>query len=186
MKIFIKNMVCGRCILMVKSVFDNMDIKTISVTLGEVELVEAIRQEEIEHLHQQLKNLGFEIIDDKKSKIIEKIKNIIISIIHHQPEKIQVNLSSYLSEQLTTDYSSLSQLFSQKEGITIEQYYIAQKIERVKELIVYDELSFKEIAFQLGYSSVAYLSNQFKKVTGLTPTHFKALKENKRRSIEDI
>lgn len=179
-------MVCSRCILMVKSVFENINIKPLLVSLGEVELVENLEQNEAEQLNYQLKNLGFEIIDDKKSRMIEKIKNIIITIIHHQPEKIQVNLSIYLSEQLTTDYSSLSQLFSHKEGITIEQYYIAQKIERVKELIVYDELSVKEIAFQLGYSSVAYLSNQFKKVTGLTPTHFKALKETKRRSIEDI
>lgn len=179
-------MVCSRCILMVKSVFENINIKPLSVSLGEVELAENLEQNEAEQLNYQLKNLGFEIIDDKKSRMIEKIKNIIITIIHHQPEKIQVNLSIYLSEQLTTDYSSLSQLFSHKEGITIEQYYIAQKIERVKELIVYDELSVKEIAFQLGYSSVAYLSNQFKKVTGLTPTHFKALKETKRRSIEDI
>lgn len=179
-------MVCSRCILMVKSVFENINIKPLSVSLGEVELAENLEQNEAEQLNYQLKNLGFEIIDDKKSRMIEKIKNIIITIIHHQPEKIQVNLSIYLSEQLTSDYSSLSQLFSHKEGITIEQYYIAQKIERVKELIVYDELSVKEIAFQLGYSSVAYLSNQFKKVTGLTPTHFKALKETKRRSIEDI
>jgi AraC-like DNA-binding protein len=171
---------------MVKSVFENINIKPLSVSLGEVELAENLEQNEAEQLNYQLKNLGFEIIDDKKSRMIEKIKNIIITIIHHQPEKIQVNLSIYLSEQLTSDYSSLSQLFSHKEGITIEQYYIAQKIERVKELIVYDELSVKEIAFQLGYSSVAYLSNQFKKVTGLTPTHFKALKETKRRSIEDI
>jgi AraC-like DNA-binding protein len=171
---------------MVKSVFENINIKPLSVSLGEVELAENLEQNEAEQLNYQLKNLGFDIIDDKKSRMIEKIKNIIITIIHHQPEKIQVNLSIYLSEQLTTDYSSLSQLFSHKEGITIEQYYIAQKIERVKELIVYDELSIKEIAFQLGYSSVAYLSNQFKKVTGLTPTHFKALKETKRRSIEDI
>lgn len=171
---------------MVKSVFENINIKPLSVSLGEVELAENLEQNEAEQLNYQLKNLGFDIIDDKKSRMIEKIKNIIITIIHHQPEKIQVNLSIYLSEQLTSDYSSLSQLFSHKEGITIEQYYIAQKIERVKELIVYDELSIKEIAFQLGYSSVAYLSNQFKKVTGLTPTHFKALKETKRRSIEDI
>jgi AraC-like DNA-binding protein len=171
---------------MVKSVFENINIKPLSVSLGEVELAANLEQNEAEQLNYQLKNLGFDIIDDKKSRMIEKIKNIIITIIHHQTEKIQVNLSSYLSEQLTTEYSSLSQLFSQKEGITIEQYYIAQKIERVKELIVYDELSIKEIAFQLGYSSVAYLSNQFKKVTGLTPTHFKALKESKRRSIEDI
>jgi AraC-like DNA-binding protein len=171
---------------MVKSVFENINIKPLSVSLGEVELAENLEQNEAEQLNYQLKNLGFDIIDDKKSRMIEKIKNIIITIIHHQPEKIQVNLSIYLSEQLTTDYSSLSQLFSHKEGITIEQYYIAQKIERVKELIVYDELSIKEIAFQLGYSSVAYFSNQFKKVTGLTPTHFKALKETKRRSIEDI
>lgn len=186
MKIFIKNMVCSRCILMVKSVLDHLGIKAKTVTLGEVEVEEKPSQNQEKELSIQLKHLGFEIIDDRKSKLIEKIKNLIITIVHHQPQNIQVNLSSFLSEQLATDYSSLSQLFSNIEGTTIEQYYITQKIERVKELIVYDELSLKQIAFQLGYSSVAYLSNQFKKVTGLTPTHFKALKENKRRSIADI
>jgi len=186
MKIFIKNMVCSRCILMVKSVLDHLRIKVKTVTLGEVDVEEKLSQNQEKELAIQLKNLGFEIIDDRKSKLIAKIKNIIITIVHHQPQNIQVNLSSFLSEQLATDYSTLSQLFSNIEGTTIEQYYITQKIERVKELIVYDELSLKQIAFQLGYSSVAYLSNQFKKVTGLTPTHFKALKENKRRSIADI
>jgi AraC-like DNA-binding protein len=171
---------------MVKSVFENTGIKPTSITLGEVDIEENLNKKQHEHLNHHLKNLGFEIIDDKKSRLIEKIKNSIITIIHHQPEKIQINLSKYLSEQLAMDYSAISQLFSQIEGTTIEQYYIAQKIERVKELIVYDELSLKEIAFQLGYSSIAYLSNQFKKVTGLTPTHFKALKESKRRNIEDI
>jgi AraC-like DNA-binding protein len=171
---------------MVKSVFENIGIKPISIVLGEVDIEENLNKKQHEDLNHQLKNLGFEIIDDKKSRLIEKIKNSIITIIHHQPEKIQINLSKNLSEQLTMDYSAISQLFSQIEGTTIEQYYISQKIERVKELIVYDELSLKEIAFQLGYSSIAYLSNQFKKVTGLTPTHFKALKESKRRNIEDI
>jgi YesN/AraC family two-component response regulator len=171
---------------MVKSVLENNNIKSISVNLGEVELEENLDRKQMEDLNLEFINLGLEIIDDKKSRLIEKIKNSIITIIHHQPEKIQVNLSSYLTQQLAMDYSSLSQLFSQIEGTTIEQYNIAQKIERVKELIVYDKLSIKEIAFQLGYSSVAYLSNQFKKVTGLTLTHFKALKESKRRSIADI
>ena len=171
---------------MVKSVLDHLGIKAKTVTLGEVEVEEKPSQNQEKELSIQLKHLGFEIIDNRKSKLIEKIKNLIITIVHHQPQNIQVNLSSFLSEQLATDYSSLSQLFSNIEGTTIEQYYITQKIERVKELIVYDELSLKQIAFQLGYSSVAYLSNQFKKVTGLTPTHFKALKENKRRSIADI
>jgi AraC-like DNA-binding protein len=171
---------------MVKSVLDHLRIKVKTVTLGEVDVEEKLSQNQEKELAIQLKNLGFEIIDDRKSKLIAKIKNIIITIVHHQPQNIQVNLSSFLSEQLATDYSTLSQLFSNIEGTTIEQYYITQKIERVKELIVYDELSLKQIAFQLGYSSVAYLSNQFKKVTGLTPTHFKALKENKRRSIADI
>jgi AraC-like DNA-binding protein len=130
--------------------------------------------------------LGFELIDDKKSRIIEKIKNTIIQLVHHQDSGLKNNLSEVLSSELHHDYNYLSNLFSEIEGTTIEKYFIAQKIERVKELLVYDQLSLSEIAFQLNYSSVAYLSNQFKKVTGLTPSHFKQIKENKRKPLDQL
>ncbi|QEK52854.1 helix-turn-helix transcriptional regulator [Pedobacter aquae] len=133
-----------------------------------------------------LENLGFEIIDDKKSKLIDAIKTQIIELIHHQKEALHINLSDFLSRQLKHDYSYLSNLFSEKEGITIEKYFITQKIEKVKELLIYDELSLSEIAYQLNYSSVAHLSSQFKKVTGLTPSFFKNLKGNKRIEIEKL
>ena len=126
------------------------------------------------------------MIDDKKSRIIEKIKNIIIDLVHHQDNEAKTNLSDVLSNELHHDYNYLSNLFSEVEGTTIEKYFIAQKIERVKELLVYDELSLSEIAFQLNYSSVAYLSNQFKKTTGLTPSHFKQIKEEKRKPLDEV
>src|SRR5690606_28337477 len=130
--------------------------------------------------------LGFEVIDDRKSLIIEKIKNIIIDLVHHQDNDTKSNLSDVLSSKLHHDYNYLSNLFSEIEGTTIEKYFIAQKIEKVKELLVYDELSLSEIAFRLNYSSVAYLSNQFKKVTGLTPSHFKQIREDKRKSLDEV
>ncbi len=130
--------------------------------------------------------LGFELIDDKKSRIIAQIKNIIIDLVHHQDNDTKNNLSTILSTALHHDYSYLSNLFSGVEGTTIEKYFIAQKIERVKELLVYDELSLSEIAFQQHYSSVAYLSNQFKKVTGLSPSHFRQIKEEKRKPLDEV
>ena len=133
-----------------------------------------------------LTSLGFELIDDKKSRIIEKIKNIIIELVHHQDNDTKNNLSDVLISKLHHDYNYLSNLFSEIEGTTIEKYFIAQKIEKVKELLVYDELSLSEIAFRLNYSSVAYLSNQFKKVTGLTPSHFKQIREDKRKSLDKV
>ena len=144
------------------------------------------RSEEIKELEKVLIPLGFEIIDDKKSRVIEQIKNVIIDLVHHQDNETKNNLSDVLSKELHHDYNYLSNLFSEVEGTTIEKYFIAQKIEKVKELLVYDELSLSEIAFRLNYSSAAYLSNKFKKVTGLTPSHFKQVKEDKRKPLDKV
>ena len=179
-------MVCSRCEMAVRTLFDEMKISVLSIKLGEVELSKTLENLEKKQLSEKLKALGFELLDDKISKTIERIKNRIIDLVHHQNEQPKINLSSYLSEDLNQDYSALSNLFSETEGITIEHYFIAQKIERVKELLIYNELSLSEIAFQLNYSSVAHLSNQFKKTTGITPTQFKQLKEKKRKQIDDL
>jgi AraC-like DNA-binding protein len=141
---------------------------------------------DIEKLNDELKTLGFEIIDDRKSRLIERIKNLIITLVHHSDGPLSVNISSYLSAEMNYEYNYLSNLFSEVEGNTIEKFFINQKIEKVKELLIYDELTLSQIAFKLGYSSVAYLSTQFKKVTGLSPGYFKAIKVNKRRHIEDL
>ncbi len=179
-------MVCARCEMAVRTLFDEMKISVLSIKLGEVELSKTLENLEKKQLSEKLKALGFELLDDKISKTIERIKNRIIDLVHHQNEQPKINLSSYLSDDLNQDYSALSNLFSETEGITIEHYFIAQKIERVKELLIYNELSLSEIAFQLNYSSVAHLSNQFKKTTGITPTQFKQLKEKKRKQIDDL
>jgi AraC-like DNA-binding protein len=179
-------MVCSRCKLVVKSELEKLGLRPISVELGEVELENDTIENQKEELLKRMHSLGFDLIDDKKSKIIERIKNLIIELIYSKNNELSVNLSDYLAQDLLQDYSSLSNLFSEVESITIEHYFISQKIERVKELLTYDELSLSEIAFQLNYSSVAHLSNQFKKITGLTPTHFKKLKGKKRQQIEDL
>lgn len=184
--LFIKNMVCNRCIMVVQNELDKLDLSAISIKLGEVIFEKEPTTEEKQNLAEALSALGFEVIDDKKSRIIEKIKNIIIDLVHHQDNEAKTNLSDVLSNELHHDYNYLSNLFSEVEGTTIEKYFIAQKIERVKELLVYDELSLSEIAFQLNYSSVAYLSNQFKKTTGLTPSHFKQIKEEKRKPLDEV
>jgi len=186
MKLYIKNMVCNRCIMAVKSELEKLDYQPINITLGEVLLSKEITDSEKDIVNQRLKTLGFEIIDDKKSQIIGQIKSAIIEIVHHQNGDLKSNLSDYLSKKLHHDYTYLSNLFSEIEGTTIEKYFIAQKIEKVKELLVYDELSLSEIAAQMNYSSVAYLSNQFKKVTGLTPTYFKNIKEDKRKPLDEL
>ena len=186
MKIYIKNMVCDRCIMAVENELKNLKIEPKSIELGEVDLGgNDLSKELLEVLSERLNKIGFELIDDKKSKIIERIKTFIIEQVHYQNHQENINLSTSLSEELHYDYNYLSNLFSSIEGITIEQFHIQQKIERVKELLVYDELSLSEISYQLGYSSVAYLSNQFKKVTGLTPSYFKKLKDNKQRKPID-
>lgn len=184
--LFIKNMVCNRCIMVVQNELDKFDLEVKNIRLGEVILDKEPTTEEKDKLEKALILLGFEVIDDRKSLIIEKIKNIIIDLVHHQDNDTKKNLSDILSSKLHHDYNYLSNLFSEIEGTTIEKYFIAQKIEKVKELLVYDELSLSEIAFRLNYSSVAYLSNQFKKVTGLTPSHFKQIREDKRKSLDKV
>ncbi len=179
-------MVCDRCIMVVQNELDKLGLKTKNVTLGEATLEKEPTTAEKQKLEDAMISLGFEIIDDKKSRIIEKIKKIIIDQVHHHNADRKHNLSEIVSHELHHDYNYLSNLFSDVEGTTIEKYFIAQKIERVKELLVYDELSLSEIADQLNYSSVAYLSNQFKKVTGLTPSHFKQIKEEKRKPLDHV
>lgn len=186
LKFYIKNMVCGRCKLIVKTEFEKLGLTPIAVELGEVTINETTIDSKIVELEKVLNHYGFELLSDKKSKVIEKIKNLIVDLVHNKNNELNENLSWYISKIIRQDYTNLSSLFSEVEGITIEQYYITQKIEKVKELLVYDELTLSEIAVQLNYSSVAHLSNQFKKIIGLTPSAFKNLKDKKRRQIEDI
>jgi len=171
--------------MVVKNVFESLGYPPIKITLGEIETSEDIQELDIEMLKKTLVSYGFELIDDTKSRVIEKIKNTIVQLIHHSDQDLKVNYSQYIESHLSRDYAYLSSLFSEVEGTTIEKYIINQKIERVKELLVYDELTLSEIAYQMGYSNVAYLSNQFKKVTGLTPSHFKQVKENKRKPLDE-
>lgn len=184
--LFIKNMVCNRCIMVVQNELDKLSLNVKNIKLGEVILDKELTDEQKKNFEIVLISLGFELIDDKKSRIIEKIKNIIIELVHHQGNDTKNNLSDVLTSKLHNDYNYLSNLFSEIENTTIEKYFIAQKIEKVKELLVYDELSLSEIAFRLNYSSVAYLSNQFKKVTGLTPSHFKLIREDKRKPLDEV
>ena len=179
-------MVCNRCILVVKNELDKLDLKAKDIKLGEVTFDKDPSPEKKNMLDLALVSLGFEIIDDKKGRIIEKIKNMIIDLVHHQHSDIKTNLSDVLSDKINHDYNYLSNLFSEVEGTTIEKYFIAQKIEKAKELLVYDELSLSEIALRLNYSSVAYLSNQFKKVTGLTPSYFKQIREDRRKPLDEV
>ena len=185
-KLFIKNMVCSRCVMVVRSELEKLGFPVKEVSLGEATFEKKISDKQKEKISKAFLPLGFEIIDDKRSRLIEKIKNIIIDVVHHQDAEMTQNLSEVLSKELHHDYNYLSKLFSEVEGVTIEKYFIAQKIEKVKELLVYDELSLSEIAFRLNYSSVAYLSNQFKKVTGLTPSHFRKVKADKRKPLDKV
>ncbi|MHA6727492.1 helix-turn-helix domain-containing protein [Chryseobacterium sp. A301] len=185
-QIYIKNMVCDRCILVVQGELEKLGLEAKEVKLGEAELLRELSPDQRKALDASLKPLGFEIIDDKKKQLIEGIKTIIIELVHTKDNENKTNLSTLLSEQLNHDYSYLSNLFSELEKTTIEKYFIAQKIEKVKELLVYDELTLSEIADQLNYSSVAYLSNQFKKITGFSPSEFKKEKTNQRKSLDSI
>ncbi|PKQ46142.1 helix-turn-helix domain-containing protein [Confluentibacter flavum] len=186
MKLYIKNMVCSRCRMLVKSELEKLGLQLLSVDLGVIDTLEPVTEQQKHDIAATLKVFGFELIDDKKSKAIEKIKTLIIDLVHHKNNELNVNLSEYISNHLLQDYAMLSNLFSEVEGITIEKYFILQKIERVKELLMYDEMSLSEISFLLHYSSVAYLSNQFKKITGFSPSHYKQLKDKKRMQIEDL
>lgn len=180
-------MVCSRCRMAVTSELEKAGIAFLNVDLGEIELAGEPSLKQLDKFNTGLKHMGFELIDDKKTRIIEKIKTYIVKLIHYSEEgQKKTNLSDYLADKLHYEYTYLSNLFSEVEGTTIEKYFIAQRIEKVKELLVYDELSLSEIADKLGYSSPAYLSSQFKKITGLTPSHFKALKAHKRRNIEEL
>lgn len=179
-------MVCNRCISVVTNEIKKLGYDDAVITMGEVNFTGELNKEEQQKIAAVLNAHGFVIIDDKKSTIIEKIKTTVIDQIHHINDRLKINYSTLISDKLAKDYSYLSNLFSEVEGITIEQYIILQKIEKVKELLVYDELSLSQIADELGYSSVAHLSSQFKKVTGLTPSHFKSIKENKRQSLDNI
>ena len=186
MKLYIKYMVSNRCKMAVKEELKKLGLHFIVVDLGEVEIMETISIEQREKLKLSLIDSGLELMDDKRAVLIEKIKNTIIEMIHHSDEMIKTNFSDYLSEKLNHDYTYLANLFSEVQGTTIEHFIINHKIERIKELIIYDELNITEIAWKMNYSSVAHLSNQFKKVTGLSPSHFKQLKDKKRSQIEDI
>ncbi|SRR5579871_683633 len=186
MKIFLKYMVSIRCKMLVKAELDKLGIHYKTVELGEAEIEENISAAQWNELNAALKKSGIELIDDKKSILIEKIKAVIIELVHYSEEPLEINLSDYLSQKLNHDYTYLANLFSESQGITIEHFHILHKIERVKELLIYDELNISEIAWKMDYSSGAHLSNQFKKVTGLTPSFFKKIKQKRRNSLEDI
>lgn len=170
----------------VRNELENINASVISIDLGEAEIKEELNDSQLQKLNTSLNKLGFEIIGNKKSRLIEQIKTEIIYLVHHSGEVLNTKLSHWLSERIHYDYTYLSNLFSEVEGTTIEKYYIAQRIEKVKELLVYNELSLAEIADMLGYSSPAYLSSQFKKVTGLTPTYYKSVKDIKRKKIDEL
>ncbi|MDT7827248.1 AraC family transcriptional regulator [Pricia sp. S334] len=184
--IHIKNMVCPRCIKAVSSILQKSDIPYTSIKLGEVELISALDLTKKLSLSKELQDAGFSLINDRKSQLIEQMKSFVVQKIHHSDQELDIKWPDFISDRLNLDYKYLSSLFSSVESITFEQYVINQKIERVKELIVYDELTLSEIAFQLHYSSVAYLSNQFKKVTGMTPTQFKKSVDKNRKFLDAI
>jgi AraC-like DNA-binding protein len=179
-------MVSTRCKMVVKDELKKMGLHFIVVELGEVDIMETLSIDQREELKRGLLVSGLELMDDKRAVLIEKIKNVIVEMVHYSDELPKVNYSDYISEKLHHDYTYLSNIFSEVKGITIQQFIIIHKIERAKELLLYDELNLTEISYKLNYSSVAHLSNQFKKVTGLSPSHFKQLKDKRRNPIEDI
>ena len=179
-------MVSARCKMAVKEELKKLGLHFVLVDLGEVETMEEPTLLQLEQFRIGLHSSGLELMDDKKGVLIEKIKNVIIEMIHHSDEVIKTNFSDYLSEKLKYDYTYLSNLFTEVQGTTIAQFITAHKIERIKELMMYDELNITEIAWRMNYSSVAHLSNQFKKITGLSPSQFKQLKDRKRMNIEEI
>jgi len=179
-------MVSNRCKMAVKEELKKLGLHFIVVELGKVDVMEDLSLEQRDELKIGLLNSGLELMDDKRAVLIERIKNAVIEMVHHSDEMIKVNFSDYLSEKLDHDYTYLANLFSEIQGVTIEHFIINHKIERIKELIIYDELNITEIAWKMNYSSVAHLSNQFKKVTGLSPSHFKQMKDKRRNQIEDI
>jgi AraC-like DNA-binding protein len=179
-------MVCIRCKMVVKAELSKLGIQFKTVDLGEVEIDENISAEQRELLKAALLKSGLELMDDKKSVLIQRIKNVIIELVHYSEEPLSIKFSEYLSQKLNHDYTYLANLFSEVQGTTIEKFFISHKIERVKELLVYNELNLTEIAYLMHYSSVAHLSSQFKKITGLTPSHFKQLKDKRRSMLDNV
>lgn len=185
-KLYIKYMVSLRCKLLVKEELKKLDITHAAVELGMVELMGEVSPQQFEQLKINLAKSGLELMDDRRSILIEKVKNVIIEMIHYADKLPAVNYSEYISQKLGYDYTYISNIFSEVKGMTIQQYIIIHKIEKVKELLIYDELNLTEISYQLQYSSVAHLSNQFKKITGLTPTFYKHLKNKRKKNLEDF
>ena len=186
MVLYIKYMMSLRCKMVVKTALENLGLHFRMIELGTVEIMDDFSDEQRIALHKTLLKSGLELMDDKKAILIEKIKNIIIEMVHYSDELPKVNYSDYISEKLNLDYTYLSKNFSEVKGVTIEQFIILHKIERVKELLLYDELNLTQISYIMNYSSVAHLSKQFKKVTGLTPTFFKNLKDKRRIALENV
>lgn len=186
MILYIKYMVSLRCKMVVKEELKKLGLHFVAVDLGMVDVMENITPEQREQLQINLRKSGLGLLDDKKSILIERIKNVIVDMIHYSDEIPKVNYSDYISEKLGYDYTYLSNMFSEVKGITIQQYIIIHKIEKVKELLLYDELTLTEISYQLHYSSVAHLSNQFKKITGLSPSYFKKLKVKRIGNLENM
>ena len=186
MKLFIKNMVCPRCIMSVEQILKNHKIPSKYVRLGEVELVKDLSEKQLNHFSTELLKVGFELLDDAKTKLIEKIKMLLIQKVQDENIEEHFSINKYLTKKIFKDYSSLSKLFSEVEGITIEQFFILQKIEKIKERLIYNEQSLGEIALNLGYSSTQHLSGQFKKLTGMTPTQFKSLGTLHRKPIDSV
>jgi AraC family transcriptional regulator len=184
-KILVKNMVCQRCIMIVEAILQQQQIPFQNISLGEVELAQPLDDSKRHHLETELKKYGFELIEARVNKIVENIKKVVLNYLANEDDH-KLKLSSFITRSIHYDYSYLSDLFSSIEGITIEQYFIIQRIEKVKELLVYQELSLADIAFQTGFSSTAHLSAQFKKITGLTPTHFKKIGAARRKAIDHI
>jgi AraC-like DNA-binding protein len=186
MRQYVKFMVSHRCKMMVRYVLNRLKIPYISVDLGVIELEEPLSAEKHDLLDSELRKSGLELLDDKRNVLVEKVKIVIIEMIHYAESLPKQNYSDYISEKVGYDYTYLSNVFSEVKGMTIQQFIILNKIEKVKELILYDELSISEIAFRLNYSSVAHLSNQFKKVTGLTPAYFKSMAKKRRLNLEEL
>ncbi len=186
MQLHIKNMVCNRCKMVVKAELEKLGFKPLSVELGEVTLSENITADDKIKIAEQLSHFGFGLLEDKKTQIAEQIKTAIITLVHYTAEPLKINLSAYLREQLKQEYTGLSSIFSEIENQTIEKYFIAQKIEKAKEMLTYGELTLSEIAAQLNYSSVAHLSAQFKKVTGITPSVYKSGSTDSRKMLDEV
>jgi AraC-like DNA-binding protein len=187
MKLFVKNMVCNRCIAAVELAFDRIGIAITGIQLGEVSIVaQSLSGEQLGVINAELSKLGFELADDRRGRIIEKIKNVVIQAVHYANGQRTENYSDLIVKELHSDYSHLSKLFSEVEGTTIERYIINQKVEKIKEYLVYNEINLSEIADRMGYSSVAHLSAQFKKATGLPPSHFKNIGIHQRKALDKV